>query len=150
MVRGILGVVAGYVAMALLIFLMFSIAYLAMGANRAFNPGSFDPTLFWIVISFFLSFVAALVGGYTCAAIARSKRAAQVLAGLVLVLGIIVAIPALTSGDTRPNNRTGDVPNIEAMQKARTPGWVALMNPLIGAVGVMVGAGLRQARTLRD
>ena len=150
MVRGILGVVAGYVAMALLIFLMFTIAYLAMGANRAFNPGSFDPTLFWIVISFFLSFVAALVGGYTCATIAKSKRAAQVLAGLVLVLGIIVAIPVLTSGDARANNRTGDVPNIEAMQKARTPGWVALMNPLIGAVGVMVGAGLRQARTGRD
>jgi hypothetical protein len=44
----------------------------------------------------------------------------------------------------------GAVANMEAMQKARTPGWVALMNPLIGAVGVMVGAGLRQARTSRD
>ena len=150
MVRGIVGVVVGYVVMALLIFLTFTVAYLAMGANRAFNPGSFDPTLFWIVISFFLGFVAALVGGYTCATISKSKRAAQVLAGLVFVLGIIVAIPVLTSGDTRPNVRMGDVPNMEAMQKARTPGWVALMNPLIGAVGVMVGAGLRQARTSRD
>ena len=150
MVRGIVGVVVGYVVMALLIFLTFSVAYIAMGANRAFNPGSFDPTLFWIVISFFLGFVAALVGGYTCATIAKSKRAAQVLAGLVFVLGIIVAIPVLTSGDTRPNIRMGDVANMEAMQKARTPGWVALMNPLIGAVGVMVGAGLRQARTSRD
>lgn len=150
MVRGIVGVVVGYVVMALLIFLTFSVAYIAMGANRAFNPGSFDPTLFWIVISFFLGFVAALVGGYTCATIAKSKRAAQVLAGLVFVLGIIVAIPVLTSADTRPNVRMGDVPNMEAMQKARTPGWVALMNPLIGAVGVMVGAGLRQARTSRD
>ena len=150
MVRAIVGVVVGYVVMALLIFLMFSVAYIAMGANRAFNPGSFDPTLFWIVISFFLGFVAALVGGYTCATIAKSKRAAQVLAGLVFVLGIIVAVPVLTSDDTRPNIRTGEVANIEAMQKARTPGWVALMNPLIGAVGVMVGAGIRQARTSRD
>jgi hypothetical protein len=78
--------------------------------------------------------------------IAKTKRAAQVLAGIVFVLGILVAIPALRSADTRPNTRIGDVPNMEAMQKARTPGWVALMNPLIGAVGVIVGAGLKQAR----
>lgn len=150
MVRGIVGVIVGYVVMALIIFLTFSLAYLGMGTNRAFNPGSFDPSLFWIVISFFLGFVGALVGGYTCATIAKSKRAAQVLAGLVFVIGIIVAIPVLTSGDPRINVRTGDVSNMEAMTKARTPGWVALMNPLIGAVGVMVGAGLRQARASRD
>jgi uncharacterized membrane protein len=146
MIRGIVGVVAGYVVMALLVFLTFSVAYLAMGASGAFKPGTFDPSLLWIVVSFFLAFLAALVGGYTCAVIARTKRAAQVLAGIVFVLGILVAIPALRSTDTRPNTRVGDVPNIEAMQKARTPGWVALMNPLIGAVGVMVGAGLKQAR----
>src|SRR5688572_12951823 len=150
MIRGIAGVIVGYVVMAVVMFLTFSLAYLGMGTNRAFKFGSFDPSLFWIVISFFLGFVAALVGGYTCATIAKSKRAAQVFAGLVFVIGIIVAIPVLTSADPRPNVRIGDVPNIEAMTKARTPGWVALMNPLIGAVGVMVGAGLRQARASRD
>lgn len=150
MVRGIVGVIVGYVVLALIMFLTFSLAYLGMGTSRAFNPGSFDPSLFWIVISFFLGFIAALVGGYTCATIAKSKRAAQVLAGLVFVIGIIIAIPLLTSGDPRVHVRTGDVSNMEAMAKARTPGWVALMNPLIGAVGVMVGAGLRQARASRD
>ena len=150
MVRAIVGVIVGYVVMTILIFLTFSAAYLGMGASRAFRPGAFDPSLFWIIISFFLSFVAALVGGYVCAAIAKSKRAAQILAGLVFIIGILVAIPVLTANDTRLNVRIGDVPNMEAMQKARTPGWVALMNPLIGAVGVMVGAGIRQARTSRD
>jgi hypothetical protein len=116
-----------------------------MGANGAFKPGVFDPSLLWIGVTFFLGFLAALVGGYTCLAIAKTKRAAQVLAGLVLLLGILVAIPALTANDRRPNMRVGDVSNMDAMRKARTPGWVALMNPVIGAVGVMVGAGLRQA-----
>lgn len=147
MVRGIVGVIVGYIVMAAIVFLTFSLAYITMGAGNAFRPGSFDPSLPWIVISFFLAFIAALVGGYVCAAIAKTKRAPQILAGIVVVLGILVAIPALRSNDTRPNVRTGDVPNMEAMQKARTPGWVALMNPLIGAVGVMVGAGLRQTRT---
>ena len=35
--------------------------------------------------------------------------------------------------------RTGEVGNIEAMQSARTPLVVLLLNPLIGAVGVLVG-----------
>ena len=150
MVRGIVGVIVGYVVMALIVFLTFSVVYLAMGSNRAFNPGSFDPSLLWIVISFFLGFVGALVGGYTCETIAKSKRAAQVLAGLVLVIGIIIAISVLTSSDPRINVRTGDVSSLEAMARVRTPGWVALMNPLIGAVGVMVGAGIRQARESRE
>lgn len=150
MVRKIVGVIVGYVVMAVMVFLTFSLAYLTMGAAHAFKPGRFDPSLRWIVVSFVLAFVAALVGGYTCATIAKSKRAAQVLAGIVVVLGALVAIPALTANDTRPNFRVGNVTNMEAMQKARTPGWVALMNPLIGAVGVMVGAGLREARSSRD
>ena len=150
MVSKVVGVIVGYVVMAVLVFLTFSLAYVIMGASHAFKPGRYDPSLRWVVISFFLGFVAALAGGYTCATIAKSKRAAQVLAGLVFFIGIIVAIPVLTSGDARLNVRTGHVSNMEAMTKARTPGWVALMNPLIGAVGVMVGAGLKEAGTSRD
>lgn len=146
MVRNILGVIAGYVVMALFIFLTFSVAYLAMGSTGAFRPNTFDPSMLWIVVSFFLAFVAALIGGYVCALIARTKRAPQILAGIVIVLGILVAVSALRTTDTRPNVRTGDVPNMEAMQKARTPTWVALLNPVIGAVGVMVGAGFRQVQ----
>src|SRR5687767_12248712 len=103
MARKILGVIVGYVVMALLIFLTFSVTYLALGAGQAFKPGTYNVSLRWTAISFVLSLIAAIVGGYTCALIAKSTRAAQVLAGIVLVLGIIVAIPALTSNDTRPN-----------------------------------------------
>lgn len=150
MVRAILGVIVGYVVMALLVFLTFSVAYLAMGADAAFKPASYEASLFWIIVSFVLGLVAALVGGYTCAVIARGRRAPQVLAGLVLVLGILVAIPALRANDTRSVARSGNVSNMEAMQKARTPGWVALINPLIGAVGVLVGAGLKQRSSARQ
>jgi uncharacterized membrane protein len=143
MVRAILGVVVGYVVMALLVFLTFSVAYLAMGSSGAFRPGSFDPSMLWIITSIILGFLAALVGGYTCAVISKSKRATQILAAIVIVLGVIVAISALRVTDTRPNVRTGDVPNLEAMQRAKTPNWVALLNPIIGAAGVLVGARLK-------
>jgi len=147
MARKILGVIVGYVVMALLVFLIFSVAYLAMGANHAFKPGTYDVSLRWTALSFVLSLIAAIVGGYTCALIARSTRAAQVLAGIVLVLGIIIAIPAITGSDTRPNIRPADVPNMQAMQNARTPAWVAVLNPIVGVVGVLVGAGIRQKTT---
>jgi len=144
MLRKVLGVIVGYLVMACFVFLTFTGAYLVMGTNQAFKPGTYDVSLRWTAISFVLSLVAAIVGGYVCALIARSSRAAQVLAGIVIVLGILVAIPVLTGGDTRPNVRPREVPNLQAMQSARTPKWVALLNPIVGAVGVMVGAGIRQ------
>ncbi len=36
---------------------------------------------------------------------------------------------------------------MEAMQNARTPVWVALLNPLVGAAGVFWGARLRRSRS---
>ena len=147
MARKILGVIVGYVVMALVIFLTFTVAYLVMGAGQAFKPGTYNVSLRWIAISFVLGLIAAIVGGYTCALIARSTRAAQVLAGIVLVLGIIVAIPAITGSDTRPNTRPAEVPNMQAMQNARTPAWVAILNPIVGLVGVLVGASIRQKTT---
>lgn len=144
MVRKIVGVIVGYIVMALVVFLTFSAAYLIMGANHAFKPGTYDVSLRWAALSFVLSLIAAIVGGYVCALIAKSTRAAQVLAGIVIILGILVAIPVLTGSDTRPNRRPDAVPNMQAMQNARTPKWVAILNPIVGVVGVLVGAGIRQ------
>ena len=144
MLRKVAGVIVGYIVMALLVFLTFSGAYLAMGAGQAFKPGSFNVSLRWIAVSLVLGLIAAIVGGFICALIAKSTRAAQVLAGIVLLLGIIVAIPALTRVDTRPIVRPREVSNIQAMQNARTPKWFAILNPIVSTIGVLVGAGLRQ------
>ncbi len=144
MVKTVAGVIVGYVVMAVLIFATFSGAYLLMGADTVFKPNLYDPSMVWIIISFVLGFIAAVVGGFVCAALSKNARAAQILAGLVLVLGLLLAIPALRGTDTRPNVRTGAVSNMEAMQSARTPGWVALINPFLGAAGILIGAGMKR------
>lgn len=144
MVRAILGVIVGYIVMALLVFCFLTIAYLGMGADTAFRPGTYNVSMLWVVVSCVLGLIAAIVGGLVCALISRSKRAVQVLAGIVFVLGILIAIPALTTVDVRPNNRAGNVPNLQAMQLARTPGWVALINPFLGAAGVLIGSRLKK------
>jgi hypothetical protein len=145
MLRSILAVVAGYVAIFLLIFVLFTGLYLLLGTNASFKPGLYQPSSLWLVLSTPLALVAAGVGGYLCAALARGGRAPLALAALVLVLGAIFAVPMLMEPDMNAV-RTSDVSNMEAMQKAKEPASVALTNPLLGAAGVLVGGRLRRKR----
>lgn len=143
--RSILAVVAGYLAMGFLVFTLFTAAYLAMGADKAFLPQSYDPSMLWIVVSFLLGLLAAIVGGVVCAAIARRPRPVTALALVVVVLGVLLAFPSLAVVPD-PAPRSGDVSNLEAMTKARTPSWVAFANPVVGAVGVMLGGAMMRRR----
>ena len=76
MLRKIIGVVAGYVIMALLIFILFTLLYLVIGADGAFQPGNYQASGTWLVLSFILGLIAAVVGGFVCVLIAKDKKAA--------------------------------------------------------------------------
>jgi hypothetical protein len=65
---------------------------------------------------------------------------------IVLVLGLLVAIPAMTK--EHPDTvRSGDVTSLQAMQMAQNPTWLLLLNPVLGAVGVMLGARMKKLPT---
>ena len=119
MVRAISSVVVGYVAMFAAIFLAFSGLYLLLGQDLSFQPGSYEPSVLWTVVSFALGVGAAALGGYVCAWIARTA-----------------ATPA--------EPRTGEVGNLDAMMKAKQPAWVAVANPFVGLAGVLLGSRLRR------
>jgi len=142
--RIVASVVVGYLAMFGIVFTTFTIAYLGMGTNRAFQPGTYEVSGLWLGVSFVLAFVAAIVGGVVCAAIARSRKGPRALAIAVLALGLLMAIPVLTSGDKATPTRGESVGNLEAMQSGVQPAWVALTNPFVGLIGVLIGAGLRR------
>jgi hypothetical protein len=72
MLRAAGSVVVGYLVMFVVVFATFTVAYLAMGTEGAFRPGTYDVTALWLIVSLLLSFVAATVGGLVCATIARS------------------------------------------------------------------------------
>ena len=145
MVRSITGVVVGYVVMIIFIFLTFTGLYFLLGAEGSFETDTYEVSTIWIIISFVLSIAAALIGGYVCVTIAKSQKAALVLAGIVFVFGIVMAIPVLSeSTEDVQEMRKADVPNMEAMQKAKQPPLVALLNPIIGAIGVFAGARLKK------
>jgi hypothetical protein len=141
--RTIGGVILGYVVMAVIVFCSLTAAYLAMGADAAFRPGSYDVSGLWIVVSIIVGLAAAIVGGWVSATVARDARAPKILAAVVFVLGLAVAIPVLTAPSAPPKPRLGDVPNLQAMADAHTPAWIALLNPIVGAAGVMIGGRRR-------
>jgi hypothetical protein len=144
MLRAIGAVILGYISMFIFIFVTFTIAYLLMGTDRAFQSGSYEVSGLWLGVSFVLGLVAAIVGGFVCASISKGGKAPLALAGVVLVLGLLLALSVVMSPNTNAaNTRAANVPNLEAMQNAKQPTWVALLNPLIGAIGVIVGARLK-------
>ena len=140
MARTIGSIVAGYLAMAALIFLLFSAAWLVLGVEGSFLPDSWTPATIWISVSIVVGLVASMAGGALCMAIAQDVRGPRWLVVVVVVLGLLMAIPAFTVPVGEPITRPETVSMMEAMSNARQPAWLAVINPLLGAIGVIVGA----------
>jgi hypothetical protein len=124
------------------VFVLMWVAYALFGASGSFQPGSWDVSGLWIVVTVVVGLGAAIAGGFVCALIARDPRGPKWLVAVVVALGILFAIPVLTGAGAAATGgpRPEDVPMFEAMMNAIQPVWVALLNPLLGAVGVLVGA----------
>lgn len=142
MLRTVGGVILGYIAMAAIVFVGLTAAYTLLGPDRAFRPGVYEVSFAWVVVSIIVGFLAAILGGWLARVVGATPRAPQVLAGLVVVLGLALALPALLSEPAAADVRTGAPGVMEAMQQARTPLWLMLLNPVIGAIGVLLGGSL--------
>jgi hypothetical protein len=147
MVRFITAIVVGYLVMAVAVIAIFWAAYPVLGVDRLFEPGTFDAAQGWITLSFAIGLIAAMAGGNVCGRIAPATAAPVWLAAIVLVLGGLMAIPVVANGETgRGGARPAVITMSDAMAQAKQPVWVALLNPLVGAFGVLVGAGTRAIR----
>lgn len=144
--RSILAIVVGYLCMFILVFVSFTVSYLAMGTDRAFQPNSFEVSTTWVATSIVLGLIAAIVGGIICAKIGRHQLPVRLLAALVLVLGLLFAIPPLTADRAAIPARDSALSNFEAMGQAIQPVWVAILMPVVGAIGVLIGGGVLAGR----
>ncbi|MCY3966338.1 MAG: hypothetical protein OXG83_14985 [Acidobacteria bacterium] len=144
--RNILAAIVGYVAMAALLFVLFSILWLTVGPSRAFEPGSWEVPVGWAVVQLVLGLVGAYVGGQVCARVAHDAKGTTMLIGLVIVMGVVNAlIPPEVAAGPRPD----DVSMMEATAGALQPAWFNWLNPVIGAVGVWFGTRRLRARSAR-
>ena len=143
--RAIGGAVLGYIVMVLVIFCGLTAAWFALGSDGAFRPGVYDVSTTWVAISIIVGIIAALAGGRTARAVAKTITGPRILAGLVIVLGILSALPGL-SMDPAPAVRDPSLSMFDAMAQARTPVWVLFLNPVIGAIGALIGGNALQKK----
>ncbi|HKB03081.1 MAG TPA: hypothetical protein VKD90_12725 [Gemmataceae bacterium] len=144
MLRTIVGVIVGFLVLFGLLFVSFTAAYAVLGPDRAFQPGTYEVSTLWIAVGVAFWLGAGLAGGYVCARIARRRAVANTLFTLVLALGLLgamIGIVGRQGGESAP--RTGDVSSADARSRAEPPTWAALLSPVIGAAGVLVGGRRR-------
>ncbi|HSR67302.1 MAG TPA: hypothetical protein VLU25_05120 [Acidobacteriota bacterium] len=144
MLRTIIAVVVGYIVMALLVFVLLTIAWMVVGPSFAFQPGTSKVTLGWIAVNLPLSFIAALAGGCTAAFIGRRSAPVKALACLVLALGLVFAVLHLAVDDPSGQEAVSEVSTaemsaFEAASEAVQPAWYNFLIPFVGAAGVLLG-----------
>ena len=142
-------VIAAYVTMFAIVFVLMSLAWLALGASGAFQVGSWDVSGSWLVVSVIVGLAAAISGGMVSVGISQDRRALQALIGLIIVMGALSAWPAIAgAGEAMVSSARPDtVSMFDAMSNIRQPVWVALLNPVLGIVGVIIGARWWRARS---
>jgi MFS family permease len=143
--RNILAVIVGYIISVVIVIASFSAVYSVMGEDWAFKEGVYEVTMGWITVMILVGILAAIFAGIVCGHLSKhSKGAVLSLMALIFVLGgatfIMIMVTPKPTGDDLvrvPPTSLTDAPN-----KAQQPLWVAGLNPVIGAIGVMLGATL--------
>ena len=139
MLKAVLAVVAGYLTTAIAVAALTLGLFVLLGPDRAFQPGTYEVTTVWVIACFAASLIAAMIGGFVCSRIS-GPGALKVLAALLVVLGILLALPALDpANDPRPLVRPPDTPRLIALTNSRQPPWAAMTFPFVGAIGVLIG-----------
>ena len=139
MLKAVVAVVVGYLTMAIAVAILTFGLFMLLGPDRAFQPGTYEVSTIWVTTCFALSLVSAIIGGFICRVIS-GRGAVKALAALVVMLGILLALPALNpANDPRPLVRPPDTPSLVAVTNSRQPPWAALAFPIVGAIGVLIG-----------
>jgi len=144
MVRGIIGVVVGFIAWFLLFGVCFAIAWVILGEQGSFQADTWNLTPTWVVMSAIVGLVTAMAAGLICRIVARNRTAVIVLATVALVYSIFGSVmSSARAEELRGEVRPADVSMTDAMNKAIWPGYILIVNPIIGAVGVLAGGMMR-------
>jgi hypothetical protein len=137
--KTIVGVIAGYFVMVLLIFVLFAVAWFTLGGDRLFVAGRYEAAAGWIAQSLLVAFVAALGAGSVASRIG-GRQAVRALAIVIIAVGTLMAWPAIAAWtDSRPVDRPAVISMMDATRYARQPPMVAASLPFVGALGAWLG-----------
>jgi hypothetical protein len=145
MSREISAVVLGLIMMLVFMFVSLSVVYLLLNPVGLYFISAATEGLFATIGSMALALLAAIAGGWVCAAIAGQAGTPKVLAMAVLVLGLLLAARVLTSGGEGMEREQGAtiLPILNVLTQGWQQSWIVLLSPFIGATGVLAGARLK-------
>ncbi|MCA9303527.1 MAG: hypothetical protein KC996_05340 [Phycisphaerales bacterium] len=150
LVRNIVGVLVGFLAAAFVVMVGFLGGMLLLGREFVLEPGGYNASVSWLVVSSFITIIGGIIGGLCCMLITGRTRAYTVLAAIIFVMGVAGGI--LGSGRPEPPARPDEQGVMELMQQleehGREPLYTRITNPIYGAGGVLL-AGLLAARVRR-
>lgn len=136
MIRNLGSVVLGVVVWQVAMVASFTLMWLALGADRSFQPGIWEVTALWIGFALVAYAAAGVAGGLACARVARADWARALLCVLVLAGSVWQAVMGGAGTGMRPE----DVGMQEAAANAVYPAWAAWLNAVLGPLAVLYGA----------
>lgn len=140
MLRIILGIVAGYVAMSVALFLLFSGLYMILGTAGSFEPDSYYVSSSWVFAGIVVFFIAAVLAGIVCALVSKNANAGLWMGGVILVLGLLMTVGEVMQGPADTTRAIEQLGLMEAMGAAKQPIWTMIVNPVVGLIGAVVGS----------
>jgi hypothetical protein len=146
MFRTVIGILAGYLAIFLVIAASFTLLWAGLGQERAFHDGTTRVTGTWLAFTLPLNLGAAALGGWVAAWIDRNRPQVAVL-GLIGVLLILGGASAVSVSLGAPPAEAGPPPPglgpFQAASLAVQPVWVAWVLPILGSMGAWFGGSVR-------
>ena len=140
MLKATLAMIVGYVIKFVLTVLVLTGVYKVLGTDASFLPDSYEPSRLWLIAMLATIAVSAVLAGVVCCKIGGAQGV-KALIVLILVLETVLVMTMETPAD-RPETRPEIVGSMEAPAWAETPRWAEFAQPVIGAIGVLIGAGL--------
>jgi hypothetical protein len=142
MVKTILGIVLGYIAMSVVLFLLFSALYMVLGTSGSFQAGSLYVSTIWLIAGFVIFFVGAVAAGAVSSLISKSPKAGLLMGVVIVILGVIMAFGQISQMPESMVREAQEIPMMEAMSIAQQPVWALFVNPLFGLFGALTGGSL--------
>lgn len=137
MLRSILSVIVGFIAMLILGTVLYFGVLFAFGKDQLFQPDTYKYTTTLNVLEAGLNVVVGLFGGLVCAKIARSPTPVKVSAAIALVVGLGLAVWDMYLPE--PGARPADMHVLDIFADSKPPVVLSFVNAFIGAACIMLG-----------
>jgi hypothetical protein len=142
--RAVAGVVVAFIVMSVLVLALSLAPWYLLGVDAVLEPGRFDSTPAFDAWAVIVGVAGAVLAGWICAAIGRSRIAVSILAVICVAGGFVNHFSQHHKPE--PGVRAAGVSVMDAVNQRKEADWFTLLMPCLGAAGVLVGSGLAAAR----